>query len=140
MLKKILLFIFGAFLIAGGLYYYFAILNGNKNLGLSEDIVIAIPQPNDLVTSPFSVSGSARGIWFFEASAPIRVLDANEQELGVSYIEAQDNWMTTNHVPFKGTIIFREPTTERGFLVFEKDNPSGLAEYSASISIPVRFR
>lgn len=140
MIKKILLFVLVAAILSAGSYYYFAILNGNKNKGLSEDVVIDIPQPNALVTSPFRVSGFARGTWFFEASAPIRVLDSNEQELGVSHIEAQDDWMTTDHVPFKGVITFSEPTTERGFVVFEKDNPSGLAEYSASISIPVRFK
>jgi hypothetical protein len=138
--KFLLIILAAAVLVGGAYYYYFEILNGNKNLGLNEDIVIEIPQPNDLVTSPFKVSGLARGIWFFEASAPIRILDANERELGVSYIEAQGDWMTTDHVPFAGTITFREPATERGFMVFEKDNPSGLAEYSASISIPVRFR
>ena len=48
--------------------------------------------------------------------------------------------MTENFVPFRTELEFRTPTTERGTLVLEKDNPSGLPENSDELRIPVRFR
>src|SRR3989338_2065297 len=46
-------------------------------------IRLASPTPNQSVKSPLSVSGEARGYWFFEASFPVRIFDGNGTELGV---------------------------------------------------------
>lgn len=97
------------------------------------------PTPNQIVKSPIEISGEARGYWFFEASFPIRVYDANNVELGVVAAQAEGEWMTENFVPFKAKLEFKKPTTETGTLVFEKDNPSGLPEHDDRISIPVKF-
>jgi hypothetical protein len=94
----------------------------------------------DLVKSPLTVTGEARGTWYFEASFPVRILDANGKELGVMPAQAQGDWMTTNFVPFKVVLPFATSTTATGTLVLEKDNPSGLPEHDASIRIPIRFR
>ena len=42
-------------------------------------------------------------------------------------------------VPFSINIEFNKPATERGWVVFEKDNPSGLPENADSLKIPVAF-
>ena len=103
-------------------------------------IELESPASNDIVTSPLTITGQARGNWYFEASFPVELLDANGNRLAMHYAEAQGEWMTTEFVPFKSTITFLTPTTPTGTLILHKDNPSGLPENDDSIRIPVRFR
>lgn len=102
-------------------------------------IRVSIPQPNDIVTSPLIIEGEARGYWFFEASFPVRLLDASDTIIAVHHAEALKEWMTEDFVPFRATLQFETPTTDTGTLVLEKDNPSGLPEYADELRIPVRF-
>ena len=97
------------------------------------------PGANASVRSPLVITGEARGNWYFEASFPVKILDANGNVLGQHYAEAQDEWMTTEFVPFKSTLNFSTPTTPTGTLVLEKDNPSGLPENDAEVRVPIRF-
>lgn len=121
--------------------------NDNDNDDKRNLIRVSSPKPNEIIKSPFTVSGEARGFWFFEASFPIRLFDENGQELAIAVAQAQGdpagggvNWMTENFVPFKAILTFERPTTETGVLVLEKDNPSGLPEYADELKIPIRFR
>lgn len=108
----------------------------------SDLIRITVPKPNDLVTSPVRVAGEARGNWYFEASFPARMMDANGNAVALtpSYIQTSSEWMTTDFVPFDQALTFKAPNTDTGFLILQKDNPSGSPENAASIKIPVRFR
>ena len=94
------------------------------------------PRPNQRVTSPLEVSGIARGYWFFEASFPIRLLDARGREIAVAIAQAKSEWMTEDFVPFEATLIF-DASEQPGTLIFEKDNPSGLPEHDDYLSMPV---
>ncbi|MEK7135203.1 MAG: Gmad2 immunoglobulin-like domain-containing protein [Patescibacteria group bacterium] len=105
----------------------------------SDLIRVTFPQANVSVRSPLTVTGQARGNWYFEASFPVRVLDANNKLLGTGIAEAQGDWMTTEFVPFSTIISFASSTTATGTLVLEKDNPSGLPEHDNSLRIPIRF-
>jgi hypothetical protein len=93
-----------------------------------------------LVRSPLTVTGEAKGPWYFEASFPIEVRDANGTIIGQSHAEAQGDWMTTGFVPFTSTVTFTTPTTTVGFLVLKKDNPSGDPARDQAVIIPIRFR
>lgn len=97
------------------------------------------PGPNELVQSPLEIEGEARGYWFFEASFPIRLIDENGRELGVGIAQALSDWMTEDFVSFKANLEFQPPTTKKGTLILEKDNPSGLPENSDELRIPVAF-
>ncbi len=103
-------------------------------------VKLASPQPGALVTSPLQVSGQAVGQWYFEASFPITLLDANGKILVQTHAQAQSDWMTTSFVPYLATVNFETPTTDTGTLVLHKDNASGLPEHDDSRTIPVRFR
>ncbi|MEK7556015.1 MAG: Gmad2 immunoglobulin-like domain-containing protein [Patescibacteria group bacterium] len=105
----------------------------------SDKIRITLPLPNALVESPLLVRGEARGNWYFEASFPVRLFDANGRELVALPAQAKGDWMTTEFVPFEVVLTFDTPATETGTLVLEKDNPSGLPEHADSVSIPLRF-
>ncbi|MFM2357973.1 MAG: hypothetical protein RJA61_710 [Candidatus Parcubacteria bacterium] len=105
-----------------------------------EDLIrVSDLKAGDFITSPLTISGQARGQWFFEASFPIRLLDNNGVEVAVGIAQAESDWMTTDFVPFKTTLTFTKPETELGTLVFQKDNPSGLPEFDDSLVIPVSF-
>lgn len=103
-------------------------------------IRVSAPAAGASIESPVTVSGEARGNWFFEASFPAEVFDANGKSLGVSPIQARGEWMTTDFVPFEGTITFTRPTTSTGIVRFNKDNPSGDPSRDAFIDVPVTFR
>lgn len=95
--------------------------------------------PNQTIESPLSISGTAR-LWYFEAFFPIEVRDGNDAIIGRGIAIAQDNWMTTEFVPFIATVTFSTPSTPTGSLVFRKDNPSGEARFDDSFTLPVRFK
>ena len=102
-------------------------------------IILEQPRPQQLVESPLRVQGQARGFWYFEASFPVELLDANGSRLALGIAQAQGEWMTEDFVPFNFTFEFSEPTTPTGELLLRKDNPSGLAEFDDVLRVPVRF-
>ena len=105
-------------------------------------IVVELPKANSTTTSPLTLTGRARGNWFFEATAPVRVIDANGKTLGQSTIRAIGDWQTTNYVPFTGTVSYTLPsgTSTEGYVLFMNDNPSGDPSRGVSYKVPVHFK
>ena len=91
------------------------------------------------VTFPFTLTGEARGSWYFEGSFPVRVEDGSGDNVVEHSAQAQGEWMTEDFVPFaailspSGAIPSGEAT-----LVIEKANASGLPEHADAIHIPIR--
>lgn len=103
---------------------------------LSDRVTVTTPRPNATVEQTFIIAGSAPGPWFFEASFPIKVIDANGNVILNWYAEAQGDWMTTDLVTFVATASttgYVGPAT----LVLLRDNPSGLPENDDSVEIPI---
>lgn len=98
------------------------------------------PLSNSMVKSPLLVQGQARGVWFFEASFPVSIVDGNGNVLGRGIAKADADWMTEKFVPFQTIVEFKTPITKEGTLVLEKDNPSGLAEHDNKLYVLVRFK
>jgi len=106
----------------------------------SADLIkVEMPISGSTVSSPFEIQGEARGNWYFEADFPIKLYDDQGNLLASSVASAQGDWMTENFVPFKATISYTLLEAADGFLVLEKDNPSGLAENYDELKIPVRL-
>lgn len=105
----------------------------------SDLIQVSEPIKNAKISSPVKIKGKARGTWYFEASFPVTITDANGVSLGVVPIQAKGDWMTTDFVPFEASISFTTPTTPTGFIVFEKDNPSGLPQNAKEYKLPIKF-
>ncbi len=106
---------------------------------VSDNVVVTQPLSNAKVISPIYLKGEAKGNWFFEASFPVSVVDANGTVLGGSIATAKGDWMTTSFVPFEATITFKTPTTAAGWIVLTKDNPSGLPENDDEERMPIKF-
>lgn len=102
-------------------------------------IKVTNPKLNQIINNPLVISGEARGVWFFEASFPVKLLDGNSKIIAEGIAQAQGEWMTEDFVPFKAELRFTAPLTKKGVLILEKDNPSGLPEHSDSLMIPVQF-
>jgi len=111
---------------------------GNE-LQKTDLIRIDFPRPNQTIQSPLVISGEARGNWFFEGDFPIKLLDHNDVMIVQSYATAKSEWMTEDFVQFEAEIEFEVPATQKGVLILEKDNPSGLSEYTDELRIPVVF-
>jgi len=101
------------------------------------EIEVFVPQPNSIIKSPLILQGKARGNWFFEASAPVKLVEAQGKEIAVGFIQAIGDWMTTDFVPFQGELKFSLSATTSGILIFNNDNPSGLPENSKEFQVPV---
>ncbi len=108
---------------------------------LANKINVLTPLPEGTVKSPLTISGEARGTWYFEASFPIELLDTNGKRLAVMPAQAQGEWMTENFVPFTATLTWASTSTTAtsGVLILHKDNPSGLPEHDEELRIPVKF-
>lgn len=100
-------------------------------------IQVTTPAPGATLPSTFTVTGKAVGNWYFEASFPLEVVDANGKSLKTMPVQAQGDWMTSEFVPFSVEVSL--PATYHGnaTLVLHNDNPSGMPENEASISIPI---
>jgi len=103
-------------------------------------ITVASPLPKATVASPLSISGQARGTWFFEASAPVQLKNSSGTVIASAPATAQGNWMTTDFVPFTASLTFPAQTPgSTGTLVLMNDNPSGDPENQKELDIPVVF-
>lgn len=101
---------------------------------------VSTPESGATIESPLTIEGQARGTWFFEASFPVRLLDADGKTLALEPVQADGEWMTENFVPFHKTLRFQVEKEGPGTLVFEKDNPSGPPKNDDAVRIPVQLK
>jgi hypothetical protein len=103
-------------------------------------IRLETPRSNDTIKSPLVIKGEAPGIWFFEASFPVTLVNWDGLIITESYATAKGEWMTTDYVPFTATLEFETPTYKNnGALILQRDNPSDLPENDDSLEIPILF-
>jgi hypothetical protein len=108
----------------------------DKEENSNPNIVVSV-KSNQTITSPFQINGKARGFWFFEASFPIKLIDENNNILTIGIAQAKGNWMTSDFVDFEAKIEFFAENDGKGFLIFNRDNPSGLSENNEEFRLPV---
>lgn len=105
------------------------------------DSVIRInqPSPGQVIHSPLTITGVARGYWYFEGDFKVSLTDQQGNELTAAVASAQGEWMTEEFVPFTAEMSFESPDDERGYLVFQRANPSGLPENAEEHRLAVVF-
>jgi hypothetical protein len=111
---------------------------GNE-LEKADLIKIDSPRPNTKVSSPLTVKGEARGTWFFEASFPVELYDANGKKIASGVAMTSENWMSEEFVSYEAKLTFTKPATTTGYLMLNKDNASDLAENDDFLKVPVKF-
>lgn len=106
-------------------------------------IVLESPLPKTSITSPLVVKGRARGNWFFEGSFPIEMVNWDGLIIGGGYATAQGEWMTTEYVPFEGTITFTRPEndySDKGWIILRKDNPSDDPKFDNALEVEIQYK
>ena len=112
---------------------------------IPDTIVVTLPTIDAIISSPLTITGQARGPWYFEASFPVVLTDWDGKIIAEGHAQAQGDWMTTEFVPFTATLTFATPTAgdpakNRGTLILKKDNPSGLPANDKALEVPVEFK
>lgn len=102
------------------------------------EVILSSPSIDEKISSPATIQGSAKGTWFSEGMIPVSIIDADGNVLALEAAEADGEWMTEEQVKFSVTVKF-ETTAKSGFIVIEKDNPSGLPENAKKAQFPVTF-
>jgi len=135
----IIIVVIGVLIVAGALI----LIRGKENKPIAPsgeenpDVIVDYPEKNQVISSPLSIEGKAKGTWFFEASFPIKLLDKDGNQIVSTIAQAQSDWMATDFVDFKAKLSFNSLATMSGTLVFEKDNPSGLPENAKEFRMPI---
>lgn len=116
------------------------ICNGGENKIEDNTLILSNFRENDLLESGFIIEGKIKDGFFFEGTFPVEVQDDNGVTLGRTFANAQTDWMTTDYIEFKTQpISFEKKENSSGYIVFKKDNPSGLSENDREIKLKVRF-
>ncbi len=155
MYKKIFILVAILIIIILG-FYYFAptktkqtqtLEDINKNVdkitytnSSAELISVDSPLPFSTVGKEFNVLGKAKGVWFFEGSFPITVLDKDGKVLVDTFTTAKGEWMTENFVSFSSMVKIPKTYSGPATIIFKKDNPSGEAKLDASIAFPINIQ
>lgn len=113
----------------------------SEHISSKADLIkLTSPLPLSTTTSPVTIEGVARGYWFFEATFPIVIVNWDGLIIGEGYATAQDEWMTESFVPFTATVSYVLPPdsySNRGALILQRSNASGLPEHDNALEIPV---
>jgi putative hemolysin len=119
-----------------------AVADGGNAAQKADLIRLTAPLPGQTISSPLTVTGQARGNWYFEAGFPVILTDWDGKIIAQGVAQAQGDWMTTDFVPFKATLTFvvdKNVYSNRGSLILKKDNPSGLPANDDALEVPVMF-
>ena len=76
----------------------------------SDEIIPEDPFPGKIITYPVTITGQARGSWFFEASAPVVLTNWDGLIIAEGTIQTKGDWMTSDFVSFEGTLTFETPS------------------------------
>lgn len=103
------------------------------------EITVFSPSADQIINSPLIVRGEAWGNWFFEAVIPVKLVDKDNNLIVSHYGQAQEDWMSEEFVEFEAIVDFQTEAQE-GYLVIEKNNPSGIADLDKAFRVPIKFQ
>ena len=108
---------------------------------LAERVIVTTPQVWSEHLWSMQVTWQVPWNWFFEAKAPIRVVDQDWRIVWESFIQAQWDWMTTDLVEFAWEISRDYPEqdwtdTSILSLMIVRNNESWLPENDALVEVP----
>ncbi len=110
-------------------------------------IQLESPEKKEAIESPLTVSGKARGQWYFEGEFLAVLTNWDGEIIAEASAQAQEEWMTEEFVPFEAVLEFEDPFKEgdadfmkKGALILQKANPSGLPENDQALEIPIGFK
>jgi len=97
---------------------------------------VTTPTADARVTSPLTISGVAPGNWYFENQFPVRLEDAQGQEIAAAPATPRVSWTDPGDKEFDATLTFSVTTDTPATLVLEEDMP-GEGETPRQTRVPV---
>lgn len=114
--------------------------SGNNNTSSTHsDISVDNISNGDTINRVTTITGEAKGPWYFEGDFPVIAKDTSGQTIEAFIATAQGNWMTSNFVDFEVDIDLSNYSGNTVVLEFQKDNPSGQPQHDDSYSIQVNL-
>ena len=109
-------------------------------IGDTKNLVSLSIAPGAILSGEHTVTGVLTGAYFFEANAVGSLVGVDGTVFTQFPISATTDWMTADEVSFTTTFNTDAVTAGPGYLRIANDNPSGEAELSRHIDIPVIFQ
>ena len=103
------------------------------------NVKVSNPLTGSIVKSPLKISGTAQN-WYFEGTFPVRIEDDKGKVLVSGQAHATEEWTKGGWIPFVADLEFNPGTAEKGKIILENDNPSGLPENHEAITMDVKFK
>lgn len=102
--------------------------------------IVTSPVANSRISSPLTITGMVPAGWMFEGVFPITLVDDSRKLIfrGQGDEKVSGSWTEDKPINFAATITFTT-TAKSGFILLEKDNPSGKPELSEYFEIPINF-
>lgn len=107
------------------------------------------PQPNEIVNFPLDVEviidntdTTCRSWTVFEGQGgTVELQDENKQFMGTAVLKTTQEWMTSDPVTYKALLQPQNPLqTQKAFLIFHSENPSGLPENEQIFTLPISIK
>jgi hypothetical protein len=114
----------------------------SSNVTLGGKVILTNLEPGAVVHSPLTITGKALGSWYFEAVFQVVLVDWDGKIIADGHAQAQSDWTSTGFVPFVAKLKYNTADisgnySDKGTLIFKKDNPSGMPERDESVEMPV---
>ena len=123
-----------------GIFVGYCLKNGKEIIPENQGIKINNIIEGQIIKSPLLISGIVtQGKWagFEGQMGRVELVESDGTILGFAPLMATSDFMKFP-ATFEANLIFVSPKGNEVFLVFYNDNPSGLPENSAMMSIPVK--
>jgi hypothetical protein len=104
------------------------------------DIKVSIPTSGSLVKNEMTVEGVAKTSWFAQGIASGDVRNEKDEKVGAFTVRTQSTIKDNSFVTFTGTVLYTNPDTKTGYIVFNKANPTGDTSKNVSLWVPIRFQ
>lgn len=102
-------------------------------------VKVYVPAASSQLVNPVIIMGEVPGNWSFEASFPVKLMDAKGNVVAQAPAQLLGDWMTDKPVPFTVKLTYANALSGDGTLLLQKDNPSGLDANDDSVSIPIKL-
>lgn len=104
------------------------------------DITVSIPRSGSSVVNGIAVEGVARTSWFAQNIASGEIRNEKSEKIGAFTIRTQSALKDGSFVSFTGTLVYGDPGTKTGYVIFKKANTTSDPKKDSSLWVPVSFQ
>lgn len=95
-------------------------------------------KPNETIQCGVKIKREVNGMWYFEGNFPNELVDGDSVTIAEGVVSADGRWMTEKFVPYSANIEF-STGKKSGYIVFRRNNASGLPRHDRMFYLPVNF-